>query len=135
MTRPDARDMRHVVLRRAKFVSNTRRHRAPASHRCACQCNVTTGEGGWGGSPHSLFPKMFNPTGSPDVLNNRRALAFVHFIMHENCCKCIFPLATLCWERMVFLSCNELLGVLSALCLCLQDSLFLQQPLSRSVLN
>lgn len=46
-----------------------------------------------------------------------------------------FPWTHHAGERMVFLSCNAPLAVLSALFLCLQDSLFLQQPLSRSVLN
>lgn len=35
----------------------------------------------------------------------------------------------------VFLACNAPLGAIIVFTLCLQDNLFLQQPLSRSVLN
>jgi len=120
----DDSDMIHVIFCRAKFVSNTRHsatcHEASATQSCTCHCDVTTNKE----QPTPCLPNISClPSCSLNILYICRKMA-ANVFYHD----------TLCWVRMCF--CHIMRsGVLSAFSLCLLGNLFLQQPLSRSVLN
>lgn len=81
----------------------------------------------------ALFP--FPPTtASRCVLYNVKKPLFCTFSNAGKLLQMFFSSHIVLGEN-VFFSCNAPLGVLSALSLCLQDNLFQQPPLSRSVLN